>query len=190
MNVMVTGYGEAAETTAANRRDTNFRATVRAAVLSAVDMSKCRVESTRTALVFLTRTGEQWPTVWRNLNLSRHPILPSYFPSIVHNSAIGQLSIELSITGPQIALVSGDVVKVAAQQIELGRATHVIVCSYEIGDIARSIIIENNSARVGVPLPRVPIKARENSLNYFQRQFEEIKEKLNGQLPRVHRALG
>lgn len=156
-DIIVTGYGESEVPQTSNRRDTPFRAAVELAVRNSV---ACRGRLSdgsvslppNSGIAFLTETGERWPEVWGKAVLAGQRARPTQYGSIVHNSAAGQAAIALKLTGPQIALVTGDILEIAALQIKIGRARLMIACALEQGGSAISLVLETDTSRPHISL--------------------------------------
>ena len=116
-----------------DRRDTAFRKMVnfachRALVASGIPAEKL-AEMNPGIAFFSLRGDENWPAKWVRETTAGHRVRPSDFEGIVHNSAPGYSSIQLHLTGPQIALVGGDIRVAADLQILAGRSRFMIVCT-------------------------------------------------------------
>lgn len=97
----------------------------------------------------LTPSGEGQTEAWAyKVQRGRLRAHPREFGGLIHNSAAGRAAIQFGLIGPQVVVISGDVLHIAKLQLFSNRTKLMVVCATnEIRTLAREqkLITKQNS---------------------------------------------
>lgn len=125
------------------RRDVKFRKLAELAVRRALDDAIIppkpdnRSEYRNIGIVFVTRTGERFAEMYSKVER----VKATDFGGAILNSGAGHCAIVFGLRGPQILCVEGDPFLIAKLQIEVGRATHMVVAMLEGETVALAFVV-------------------------------------------------
>jgi len=95
-----------------------------------IDLTEEKLNSLTAGIVGFSYFGENYPEKWKMKIQNGKRIRPHEFGMSILNSVIGHCSIELNLTGPQIAIMLGNPFKTARIYLNSGRADLIFYCDY------------------------------------------------------------